>query len=69
MSIKDIKINKKAVQVFSSFTEVEAEEKEFWLKKSPAERLAALELMRQSAYGYEDATSGRLQRVFEVVKG
>lgn len=44
-----------------------SDEKEFWQTKSGEERLAALEYLRQTAYGY-DAATARLQRVFEVVK-
>jgi hypothetical protein len=43
------------------------DEKEYWLSKTPHERLRAVELIRQTIYGYTPA-SGRLQRVFEVVK-
>jgi hypothetical protein len=40
---------------------------EFWLSKTPKERLEALEFVRQVFYGYDPATT-RLQRVFEFVK-
>lgn len=40
---------------------------EFWLPKTPKERLEALEFVRQVFYGYDPATT-RLQRVFEFVK-
>lgn len=43
------------------------DEKEYWLSKTPHERLRAVELIRQTIYGYTP-TSGRLQRVFEVAK-
>jgi hypothetical protein len=46
----------------------ESDEKAFWLSKTPAERLAALELMRQIIYGYEYATAPRLQRVLTVAE-
>jgi hypothetical protein len=42
-------------------------DKAYWLSKTPDERMAALEFMRQVAYGYDPATA-RLQRVFEVVE-
>lgn len=41
------------------------DEKAYWLSKSPAERLEALELMRQMIYGYDPART-RLQRVLTV---
>ena len=43
------------------------DEKEYWLSKSPHERLQALEYLRQMLYGY-DAATARLQRVFEIAK-
>jgi hypothetical protein len=45
----------------------ESDEKEYWLSKTPEERLQALELMRQIVYGY-DPTTARLQRVFEIAE-
>lgn len=39
----------------------------FWSTKSPAERMAAIELMRQIIYGY-DPTSTRLQRVLTITQ-
>ena len=45
----------------------EAAEREYWRSKSPAERMQALELMRQIIYGYDPATT-RLQRVLEVAE-
>jgi hypothetical protein len=45
----------------------ESDEKQYWLTKSPYERLRALELMRQIAYGYDPSTE-RLQKVFEVAQ-
>jgi hypothetical protein len=46
----------------------ESDEKAYWLSKTPEERLAALELMRQIVYGYEDATAPRFQRVFAIAE-
>jgi len=43
------------------------DEKQYWLSKTPAERLQTIELMRQIIYGYNPATT-RLQRVFEVTQ-
>jgi hypothetical protein len=45
----------------------ESDEKEYWLSKTPLERLQALELMRQIIYGYDPATA-RLQRVLEITQ-
>lgn len=59
-----LKIDRTAVKITSID---ESDELEFWLSRPPLERLAALELLRQIAYGYEP-DSLRLQRVFEVVE-
>ena len=42
-------------------------DKEYWLSKTPQERLQALEMMRQINYGYDPVTT-RLQRVLEIVE-
>lgn len=44
-----------------------SDEKQYWLSKTPYERLEAIEVMRQIIYGYDPATA-RLQRIFEVVE-
>jgi hypothetical protein len=44
-----------------------SDEKEYWLSKSPGQRLQAVELMRQIIYGYNPSTQ-RLQRVFEAAQ-
>ncbi len=44
-----------------------SDEKVFWLSKTPAERLQALEFLRQIVYGY-DPSSARLQRVLEIAE-
>jgi hypothetical protein len=40
---------------------------EFWLRRSPAERIAAVETPRRAMYG-NDVTNQRLQRILEVVE-
>lgn len=54
---------------FSSvtFEEREKARKKYWQNKSVAERMSALETMRQILFGYDPATT-RLERFFEVVK-
>jgi hypothetical protein len=42
--------------------EPEREDRRFWHLKTPAERLAAAEQLRQVAYGY-DAATARIQAV------
>jgi hypothetical protein len=43
----------------------DSDEKAYWLSKSPAERLEAVELIRQMIYGYDPART-RLQRILTV---
>lgn len=42
-------------------------EREYWLSRTPEERLEAAELLRQINYG-DSAITGRLQRVFEFAE-
>ena len=42
--------------------EAELEDRVFWHSKTPEERLAAAELLRQVAYGY-DASTARIQPI------
>lgn len=59
-----LKVDRSAFVVTSLY---ESDEKEYWLSKTPEERLQALELMRQIIYGYDPATA-RLQRVLEIAQ-
>jgi hypothetical protein len=43
-----------------------SDEKEYWLSKTPNERLEAVELMRRIIYG--DEAAKRLQRVLEITQ-
>ena len=63
--LHSIKIDKTAFTVASLSDP--ADEKQYWLSKTPAERLQAVELMRQILYDYNPAIT-RLQRVFEVTQ-
>ncbi|MCU0494723.1 MAG: hypothetical protein MUD01_24315 [Chloroflexaceae bacterium] len=40
---------------------------QFWLTRSSTERLAALEFMRQTLYGYNPTTT-RLQRILTITQ-
>jgi hypothetical protein len=64
-AIDTFKMDKQTLTV-TSLSE-ESDEKEYWLSKTPQERLEALELMRQINYGYNPITD-RLQRVLEVAE-
>jgi hypothetical protein len=59
-----IRLDKTAFSVTSL---TEEDERAFWHARTPAERLAALELLRQVTYGYDPATA-RLQRVLAVAR-
>jgi len=50
-----------------TFEQAEREEREYWLQKTPTERLAALELLRQMNYGYDPATA-RLPRSLKILE-
>lgn len=67
MDIKDLfdKLRDPAFPLASLFDGMD--EKTYWHSRTPQERLQALELMRQRAYGYDPATM-RIQRVLEVVQ-
>jgi hypothetical protein len=59
-----LKIDRTAIKVTSIN---ESDDNEFWQSRPPEERLVALELLRQIAYGYEPDTI-RLQRVLEITE-
>jgi hypothetical protein len=54
--------------VFSvvSLEEADSDEKEYWLSKTPYERLQYMELLRRINYGTNAVA--RLQRVFEITE-
>jgi hypothetical protein len=54
--------------VYDSFEEADAAERAYWRSKTPAERMRALEEIRQMAWGYNDDSRPEFQRVVEVVK-
>lgn len=43
----------------------EGSDLQYWLSRPPAERLAAVEFLRQMMYGYDPLTE-RMERVLEV---
>jgi hypothetical protein len=57
----------KTVLSVISLEEADEDEMEYWLSKTPYERLDALETLRQISYGYDPLTE-RLQRVLEFVE-
>jgi hypothetical protein len=62
----EARVDRRAFSV-TSFLEAEQADLQYWRSRSPDERLAALELSRQIAYGYDPTTRG-LSRFFEVVE-
>ena len=54
-TVNSMKMDKTAFSVSS--LKDGATEKEFWLSKTPLERLQALEILRQINYGYDPATA------------
>ena len=66
-AIDTFRVDKETFSVLSSFEEAAETDKAYWHSKTPQERMAALELMRQINYGYYPATE-RVQRVLEIVE-
>ncbi len=64
-TVSDYQMNRSAFTVAALGDE--PDERDYWATKTPEERLAALEFMRQVMYGY-DPTTVRLQRVLEVAE-
>lgn len=59
--------SKEYLEVKRMVEEAKAAGPTYWHSRTPQERLWALELMRQEAYGY-DPCAARLQRVLEIVQ-
>ncbi len=66
MNLVEKSVVDRSVVVISNLRD-DADERDYWLSKTPAERLRALELMRQVIYGYDPSTT-RLQRVLSVLE-
>lgn len=65
LALKNIRMNKAAFSVRS--IDDESDEKQYWLSKSPVERIYNVEIMRQMLYGYDPLTA-RLQKFFEIAE-
>jgi hypothetical protein len=61
--IESARLDKSAYRVFSQNDP--APDRDYWLQKTPDERLSAIEYLRVLNYG-EAATSARLQRLFTI---
>ena len=55
-----------SIEIASGFEEAEKQTRAYWRNATPAERLNALETLREPFYG-KDQTGGRLQRFLELV--
>jgi len=62
--LDEARVDRRAFEV-TTLTAAEEADRDYWRSRSPDERLAALELSRQIAYGY-DPTARRLSRFSEV---
>jgi hypothetical protein len=64
--LPDAKVDRSALEM-TTLEEIEGRDLAYWLTRTPAERLEALELLRQIHYGYDPVTA-RVKRVMEVVE-
>jgi hypothetical protein len=55
-------------RISAMIEEAESSGPRYWHSRAPEERIKALELMRQRAYGYDALTAPRLKRVLEIVQ-
>ena len=60
------KVRRDVFKVTSLFDR--SDDKEYWLSKTPQERLEAVELMRQIIYGYDPSAAKLRRDVFEIVQ-
>lgn len=61
---EDLKLDKTKISVSDSFED--SEEKKYWHSRSPLERLAHVERLRQIAYGEE--AMRRMKKVLEIIQ-
>ncbi|MEF2276735.1 hypothetical protein V3W47_00375 [Deinococcus sp. YIM 134068] len=65
MTLRDARMNRQALEVVT--LDDQGNELAYWLARTPAERLEALELLRQIHYGYDPLTA-QVTRVLDVVE-
>ena len=63
--IQEPRLDRKAFSVGSLSDD--SDDIQYWLERTPAERLEALEQIRQILYGYNPSTL-RLQRILEIAE-
>ena len=61
----EMRLDKTKISVSNSFDN--SDEKEYWLSRTPEERLLHVERLRRIAYGYDENSVG-LQRVLEIAE-
>jgi hypothetical protein len=61
-------IDRSVIEVFDSFEEADRADREYWLSRTPAERLMALEHIRQLAWGYDEESRPKLPRTSDVLQ-
>lgn len=64
--ILDWKLDRSRITVFDSFEDSKRSERAYWKSCTPEERLTALEMLRQTTFGYDENERG-LRGFFEVV--
>jgi hypothetical protein len=64
--LDEMRVDRQAFEV-TTFAAAEEADLQYWRSRTPDERLEALELSRQIAYGY-DPTARGLSRLFEVAE-
>ena len=64
--INEVDVDRRAFAVVE-LAQADEIDREYWRSRTPEERLEALELSRQIAYGY-DPTARGLSRFFEVAE-
>lgn len=62
-----LKIDKKVYSIIQLHENDNNSDVEYWLTRTPQERIQAVEYLRQLMYGYDPATE-RLQRFFETAE-
>ncbi len=60
-------VDRSVFTVCTSWAEAEQHDREYWLSRPPAERLAATELTRRILYGHARC-SARIRRVVEIIE-
>jgi len=64
---KNKSAERRTVIAVRSFDEAEKMDRDYWWSRTPQERMAAMERLRQMNYDYDPVTD-RVQRVLEIVE-